>query len=228
LRTYASGRARTTPWQNLLLRWVPEANLYAVWRALAALGLGRADAQEVTDVLSCPGTDSCKLGITSSMGLNRAIQQRVEAMRITDPLTRAIRIHISGCPNSCGQHHVGQIGFHGAAVKSGRRQVPAYHVFLGGEMRGSRLRMGQLISLRVPSKRVPELAERFIRFYERDRKAGEVFNAFVDRVGADPFVALGEDLALPPEFSIDALPTFIDWERQDVYVLQRGEGECAV
>ena len=80
-------------------------------RRLAELGLGEAGANEVTDVLSCPGTDSCKMGITSSMGLNRAIQERVEGMGIEDPLTKRIHIKMSGCPNGCGQHHLGSLGF---------------------------------------------------------------------------------------------------------------------
>ena len=228
MRDYAGPLARTTPWQNFLLRWVPETHLYAIWQGLQRIGLGSDDAGEITDVVSCPGTDSCKLGITSSMGLNRAVQERLRAMAIDDPLTRQMRVHISGCPNSCGQHHIASIGFHGAAIKSGRRQVPAYHVFLAGRMRGDELRFGTLLKLRVPAKRVPDLTERFIRFYQRERTAGEDFNAFADRMGADPFEEIGQDLTLPPAFSPETVPMFIDWDRQDIYILQRGEGECAV
>ena len=121
LRRYGAGLARTTPWQNIVLRWIPDENLYAVWKALEELGLGGAGALEVTDVLSCPGTDSCKLGITPSMGLNRAVQARVQEMAIDDLLTRRVLINISGCPNSCGMHHLGNIGFHGASTRSGER-----------------------------------------------------------------------------------------------------------
>ncbi len=108
MREYSGGYARTTVQQNLVLRWVREECVYDVWRALAELGLGDAGAREVNDVVSCPGTDSCKLGITSSMGLNEAVQERIEAMDITDPLTRRLHVKISGCPNGCGQHHVAQ------------------------------------------------------------------------------------------------------------------------
>src|SRR5690606_14111089 len=127
LRTFGNGRARTTQWQNIVLRWIPEARLYGLWKALGELGLGGGGVREITDVVSRPGTDSCKLGITCSMGLNRAIAQKVELMNITDERTRRVLVNISGCPNSCGQHHLGNIGFHGAAIKAegSDRQVPS-------------------------------------------------------------------------------------------------------
>ena len=87
MREFTGGYARSTVQQNLVLRWVRDEALYDVWQRLGELGLGEAGAREITDVVSCPGTDSCKLGITSSMGLNQAIKERVEAMEITDPLT---------------------------------------------------------------------------------------------------------------------------------------------
>ncbi|HEV3485153.1 MAG TPA: nitrite/sulfite reductase, partial [Vicinamibacterales bacterium] len=107
MREFTGGYCRTSIQQNLVLRWIRNEALYDLWLRLKELNLGDAGAHEVTDVLSCPGTDSCKMGITSSMGLNRAIQERVESMQITDPLTRQIHIKMSGCPNGCGQHHIG-------------------------------------------------------------------------------------------------------------------------
>ncbi|MCH8199924.1 MAG: nitrite/sulfite reductase [Chloroflexi bacterium] len=229
LRTLGSGLARTTAWQNIVLRWIPDENLYAVWKALGELGLGEAGAMEVSDIVSCPGTDSCKLGITSSMGLNRAIQAKIEEMKVTDPLTRRVLINISGCPNSCGQHHIGNIGFHGAAQKSGERQVPAYKVFVGGQRRpGQRLEMGQILKTTIAAKRVPIVVERFLTLYEDQRDDGEEFNAFVERVGPETFTAAIDDLKVAPEFSMEAMQEFIDWERDGLYVLERGEGECAV
>lgn len=179
--------------------------------------------------MSCPGTDSCKLGITSSMGLNRAISERLDQMSISDPLVRQMFINISGCPNSCGQHHLGNIGFHGAAMKNDARQIPAYNVFLGGERHeGAALRTGTLAKLRLPAKRVPDAVERFIGVYTAQRAEGEPFNAFFDRVGVAPFEAAVQDLTLTPEFSTDNIQEFVDWEREGLYVLERGEGECAV
>ncbi len=230
LRKYGRERARTTPQQNVVLRWIPNEAVYAVWKELDELGMGAPDAQEIEDVVSCPGTDSCKLGITSSMGLNRAVQERVREMAIDDPVTRKMRIHMSGCPNSCGQHHIADIGFHGAAIKVGNRQIPAYHMFVAGTYRTEEMRLGTLVpKVRIPAKRVPDAVERVIALYHSDRQdSQELFSNWVDRVGLSPIQETLNDLTLPPEFSADTLPMFIDWDRQDIYILQRGEGECAV
>src|SRR5262245_61169200 len=133
MREFTGGYARTTVQQNLVLRWVREESVYDVWQRLEDLGLGGAGAFTIDDVVSCPGTDSCKLGITSSMGLNRAIDKRIEEMEITDPLTRQIQIKMSGCPNGCGQHHIGTIGFYGASIKVGGHTIPAYIAHVGGK-----------------------------------------------------------------------------------------------
>lgn len=229
MMSFGAGRARMTQDQNIVLRWIPGANLYPVWQALQPLGLGGAGVQTIEDVVSCPGTDSCKLGITASMGLNRAITAQLQTMNITDPLTRKVLINISGCPNSCGQHHLGNIGFHGAAMKNDDRQIPAYNVFLGGMRReGEKLHFGSVARLRIPAKRVPVAVERFIAVYQGGREEGEEFNAFVDRVGIKPFETAVQDLSVTPKFATDSFQEFIDWEREGLYVLERGEGECAV
>jgi sulfite reductase beta subunit-like hemoprotein len=228
MREYCGGCARTTVGQNFVLRWVRDEAVYDVWRRLSELGLGDSGAQQVSDVVSCPGTDSCKLGITSSMGLNRALQERIESMGIEDPLTRGIHIKMSGCPNGCGQHHFGTIGFYGASMKMGGRQVPAYIAHIGGRYEGGELAYGTRLKVRLPAKRVPDAVERWIRLYERDRNDGEAFNAFADRVGAEPFEAEAKELAIPIEFNLENIQQFIDWNRADPYKVERGEGECAV
>lgn len=229
LNDYGAGRARVTPWQNIVLRWIPDQSVYLVWKALRALDLGGAGAQKINDVVSCPGTDSCKLGITSSMGLNRAVQAKVEEMSIRDPLTSQVLINMSGCPNSCGQHHLGNIGFHGAAMKSDGRQIPAYHVFIGGNRRsGIALRIGKLLKTRLPAKRVPSAVERLLVDYENNRRDDdEPFNDYVDGQELAHFEGLLADLSIEPEYGEEA-EQFIDWERDRQYVLERGEGECAV
>ena len=228
VRQHGAGRARTTPGQNIVLRWIPTGSVYEVWKKLSDIGLEDGGAFEINDVVSCPGTDSCKLGITSSMGLNRAVRARLQEMQVTDPLTRTILINASGCPNSCGLHHIASIGFHGAAIKSSGRQMPAYHVLLGGERRNGNVRMGTVLKSRLPAKRVPDAVERFIRYYEEHRNDGESFKDLFDRVGKVPFEEAVFDLTLAPEFSDESQSTFVDWERKDLYVLERGEGECAV
>jgi sulfite reductase beta subunit-like hemoprotein len=228
MRDRSGGYARTTIDQNLVLRWVRDESLYDVWQALFELGLGDAGADEVNDVISCPGTDSCKLGITSSMGLNQAIQERVESMGIEDPLSKRIHIKMSGCPNGCGQHHIGNIGFYGASIKAGDKTIPAYVAHIGGHYEGGEVAYGNRLKVRLPAKRVPDAVERWIRMYEAEREEGEAFNAFANRVGEQRFVDEVKELSLPVEFSLENLSHFIDWNRHETYEVVRGEGECAV
>jgi sulfite reductase (ferredoxin) len=228
MRDFTGGYARSTVQQNLVLRWVRDEALYEVWTRLQALDLAEPGAREITDVVSCPGTDSCKLGITSSMGLNRAIQQRVEEMEITDELTKGIHIKMSGCPNGCSQHHIANIGFYGASLKVGGRQLPAYIPHIGGNYEGGEVIFGTRLKSRLPAKRVPEAVERWIRLYEAERSEGEEFNAFAERIGAARFEEEVKELTLPAEFSLETMQQFIDWNRSSPYKVERGEGECAI
>jgi sulfite reductase (ferredoxin) len=228
MRDCCGGYARTTVGQNIVLRWVREEAAYAVWTRLGDIELGEPDAQGISDVVSCPGTDSCKLGITSSMGLNLAIRERIDAMRITDPLTRQIQIKVSGCPNGCGQHHIGTIGFYGASIKVGEHTIPAYVAHLGGNHAGGNVVYGKRLKVRLAAKRVPSAVERWIRFYEDVRLDGETFNELVARIGESEFEALVKDLAMPIEFNLETMDHFIDWSRNEPYRVIRGEGECAL
>ena len=202
--------------------------VYDVWQRLSALELGDAGADQVNDVVSCPGTDSCKLGITSSMGLNRAVSERVEAMNITDPLTRGIHIKMSGCPNGCSQHHIGNLGFYGASIKVGEHTIPAYVAHVGGQYEAGEVVYGARLKVRLPAKRVPDAVERWIRKYEAEREDGEVFNAYAERVGTKAFEDAVRDLAMPLEFGLATMNEFIDWTKKVPFQVQRGEGECAV
>jgi sulfite reductase beta subunit-like hemoprotein len=228
MREYCGGYARTTVHQNIVLRWVRDASVYDVWTRLGELGLGESGADQVNDVVSCPGTDSCKLGITSSMGLNRAVTERIEAMNITDPLTRGIHIKMSGCPNGCSQHHIGNIGFYGASIKVGEHTIPAYVAHIGGNYEGGEIVYGTRLKVRLAAKRVPEAVERWLRMYEAEREEGEVFNAYAARVGTKEFEDAVRDLAMPVEFGLESMNQFIDWDRKVPFQVIRGEGECAV
>ena len=228
MRGFCGGNARTSVEQNLVLRWVRDESLYDLWRRLAELDLAATGALEIDDVISCPGTDSCKMGITASMGLNEAISARLEAMEVTDPLTRRVQIKMSGCPNGCGQHHIGSIGFYGASLKLGDRQMPAYIPHLGGRAAAGEVAFGKRLKTRLPAKRVPEAVERWLRLYEAEREAEEGFEAFTGRVGNEPFEAAVRDLTLPAEFGLETMQEFIDWNRTSPYKVERGEGECAI
>jgi sulfite reductase beta subunit-like hemoprotein len=228
MREYTGGAARTSVHQNLILRWVRDESIYDLWLRLGELGLGDAGADEISDVVSCPGTDSCKLGITSSMGLNQAVQERIVQMELSDELTRRIHIKMSGCPNGCGQHHIANIGFYGASIKVGQHTIPAYIPHVGGAYEGGDVRYGHRLKARLPAKRVPDAVERWVRFYEAERTEGEEFNEFVERVGTPAFEAQVKDLTMPVEFSLENMNYFVDWSRSGPFEVQRGEGECAV
>jgi sulfite reductase beta subunit-like hemoprotein len=228
VREFSGGYARSTVQQNFVLRWVRDEALYDVWQRLGELGLNEAGAREITDVVSCPGTDSCKLGITSSMGLNRAVKERIQGMEIEDELTKRIHVKMSGCPNGCSQHHIANIGFYGASLRVGDRQIPAYIPHIGGNYEGGEVVFGQRLKSRLPAKRVPEAVERWLRLYEGERGDGEEFNAFAERIGTKRFEEEVKDLTMPIEFSPETVEHFVDWSRSEPYRVERGEGECAV
>ncbi len=228
MRDFSGGYARTTVHQNFLLRWVRNESVYDVWQALREIGLGDSGADEINDVVSCPGTDSCKLGITSSMGLNHAVRERIEAMEITDPLTRRIHVKMSGCPNGCSQHHIANIGFYGASIKVGEHTIPAYVAHIGGTYEGGEVAYGKRLKVRLPAKRVPEAVERWLRMYEAEREEHEAFNDYATRIGEKRFEDEARDLSLPVEFNLENMSHFIDWQRKEPFQVIRGEGECAV
>ncbi len=227
-RRYSGGWVRTTVHQNLVLRWVRDEHVYEVFRALKAMGIGEPGVNGVADVVSCPGTDSCKLGITSSMGLNRAVMRRVEEMQVSDPLTAKLHIKMSGCPNGCSQHHIANIGFYGASIKVGEHTIPAYVAHIGGNYEGGEIVYGTRLKVRLPAKRVPDAVERWIRMYEAEREEGEEFNAFAARVTGKRFEDEVRALAMPAEFGLQTMDQFIDWTKKVPFVVQRGEGECAI
>jgi sulfite reductase beta subunit-like hemoprotein len=228
MREYCGGNARTTVDQNLVLRWVRDESVYDVYTRLRELGLADPGADTITDVVSCPGTDSCKMGITATMGLNRALEERLEAMQITDPLTRKIHLKMSGCPNGCGQHHIGTIGFYGASIKVGTHTMPAYIPHIGGIADEGDVVFGTRLKVRLPAKRIPDAVERWLRMYEAERDEGEEFIDYASRVGTGRFEDEIRELSLPAEFNLENMLQFIDWSRRDPYKVQRGEGECAI
>ena len=237
MRRYTGGRARATQEQNLLLRFIPEGSLHAVWEALDGIGLAEPDSKAITNVVSCPGTDSCKLGITSSMGLAKALRDEMDEWSgdlLDDQGVKDIRIKMSGCPNGCGLHHIANIGFHGAALKGpDGSQVPAYELFLGGNYGDNRVedsRVGTRIPrVKVPAKAAPGVLKTIVTYYKDNRDGdGEKFNQFLDRVGLE---TLTEVAVAAEESAREAAPgsdMYVDWERTNVYKLERGEGECAV
>ena len=156
---------RFTVDQNLLLRWVPDAKLPDMYADLAAIGMGDPGAETIVDVTSCPGTDTCKLGIAASRGLAGTLRSHLTAKGIEydSPLTN-LHIKVSGCFNSCGQHHVSDIGFYGVTRKRNGYSVPHFHLILGGKWQENAGAFGLPI-IPIPSKAVPEALDRVLDFY---------------------------------------------------------------
>jgi sulfite reductase beta subunit-like hemoprotein len=229
-RKYAGGRARLDQQQNLVYRWIRNESLYDMYMALGDIGFSVAGRGTIRDVVTCPGTDSCKLGITSSMGLNKVLGETIEGMGELDPLVEKMHIKASGCPNSCGQHHIASIGFHGAVMKGPGGQVPAYELFLGGRStEAGGTKVGARVKARIPAKQAPEALKSVLDTYVANRNDGEEFADFIERFGVSKFEEdFGKLRTQVGPLDRDNIQTYMDWGKTVVYKLERGEGECAV
>ena len=221
---YSNGNIRTTIDQNLIIRWIRDFRLHEFYDELAAEGLGTPGADLVEDIVACPGTDTCGLGITSSKGLARSLAELFPAGETLEDL-QGVNIKISGCHNSCAQHHIATIGLHGVGKRIGEHIAPVYELHLGGQVNGT-AKIAQLI-VKVPAKNVPEAIRHLLEVYRRDRQERENLQAFITRMGK---AKLKEELIpytfLPP-FEENA-NYYFDWEAdQEFSVEDLGPGECA-
>ena len=221
---YSNGNLRTTINQNMVIRWVPEDRLHDLYEDLASQGLSDPGAELVEDIIACPGTDTCGLGITSSKGLARALAEVFPAGRVPEDL-KDVSVKISGCHNSCAQHHIATIGLHGVGKRIGQHTAPFYELHLGGKVNGT-AKIGQM-TVKLPAKAVSAAITHLIEVYRRDRKSGEGLPAFIDRVGKN---ALKDELipyTIVPAFADDRT-YYYDWEADEEFVLEDlGPGECA-
>ncbi len=226
-RRYAGGDVRTTVEQNIVLRFVAERDVAALHRELVDIGLGTAGAGTISDVIACPGTDTCKLGIASSRGLAGELRRRLGAkLEGLDPAVRGLHIKISGCFNSCGQHHLADLGFYGVSRKIGGTTVPHFRVVLGGQWEENAGRYGLTIGA-VPSKRIPELIERMTDKYLAERRPEEPFREYIDRIGKQALKPLFDELAAVPPYQVDR-SFYSDWgDPREFTVSDIGTGECA-
>ena len=226
-RRFVKDTLRTTVEQNILFRWVSEADLPEFYQAIKAIGLGAADAATIVDVTACPGTDTCKLGIASSRGLARELRYRLgEKSLELDAAVKNLRIKVSGCFNSCGQHHIADIGFYGINRNVKGFQVPHFQVILGGKFHDNAGEYGVAIGA-VPSKRIPEAVLSITEFYLRQRHKDERFQEFVARVGKKAIKDLLEDLTKIPAHEVDR-SYYSDWgDPREFTLADMGVGECA-
>ncbi len=226
-RRFVRDTLRTTVEQNILFRWVSEADLPEFYKAIKAIGLGAADAATIVDVTSCPGTDTCKLGIAASRGLARELRYRLgEKSLELHEAVKNLRIKVSGCFNSCGQHHIADIGFYGINRNVNGFQVPHFQVVLGGKFHDNAGEYGVPIGP-VPSKRVPEAVLSITEFYLRQRSRNERFQEFVARIGKKAIKDLLEGLTKVPAHEVDR-SYYSDWgDPREFTLSDMGVGECA-
>jgi sulfite reductase (ferredoxin) len=226
-RQYVGDNLRTTVEQNIALRFVSNADLPAVHRALAALDLAAPGATTIVDVTTCPGTDTCKLGISSSRGLGAELRNRLAAKSASLPeAVKSLKIKISGCFNSCGQHHVADIGFYGNSRKIDGRTVPHFQVILGGQWTENAGSYGLAVGS-VPSKRIPEAVDALTDAYAHGRESGERFQTWMARVGKRTVKEILKPLTAVPPHAED--PSFYsDWsDVREFTIGDLGVGECA-
>lgn len=226
-RKYVGDSIRATVEQNFVLRWVAAGDLADLYRDLVQAGLAAPGAGTIVDITACPGTDTCKLGIASSRGLAAELSSRLgEKAHELDEAVRGFRIKISGCFNSCGQHHMSDLGFYGVSRKVGGTTVPHFQVVLGGKWQQNGGAYGLAIGA-VPSKRVPEFVSRITDKYVRERQKQEVFQDFIQRIGKKELKAVINEFTQVPAHEEDST-LYSDWRDPREFTLtDLGVGECA-
>ncbi|MEP7290341.1 MAG: nitrite/sulfite reductase [Chloroflexota bacterium] len=226
-RRYAGENVRTTVEQNIILRWVSEADLPALYAELDAIGLAEPGIDTIVDITSCPGTDTCKLGIASSRGLAGELRKQLAIKLPTlPPAVKELKIKISGCFNSCGQHHVADIGFFGNSRRSGNYLVPHFQLVMGGKWKENAGSYGVAVGA-VPSKRVPDVLEAITNRFASERNEGETFQEWSARLGKKEIRAMLEPFTHVPPHDVDT-SFYADWGDTREYSLgDIGVGECA-
>ncbi len=225
LEGYIADDVRVTIEQGLLLRWVAEENLPYIFETLSQYDLAKAGANSVTDITACPGTDTCNLAISDStqisLVLEEVIQEEFPAL-ISD---KNLKIKISGCMNSCGQHGMANIGFHGSSMKSADKKVlPALQVLLGGGVVGNGVGRAADKVIKLPSKRTPEALRWLLSDFQNNASTNEKFNDYYDRNGEKYFYNLLKPLA---DLTTLTDGDFVDWGHTEAFATEIGVGECA-
>lgn len=223
---YAAGILVNTVHQNIMIPWVKAEAFGPVYQALKSIGLNKAGTEELKDMTSCPGSETCNLGITHSRGLINKITDDVENEATDSGELDHISIKASGCPNSCGQHHIASIGFAGSAKKVNGILAPHYEMMMGGRITEDGAVFGTNV-LKLPAKNIPNAVRRAVDAYKKDKQDQESFVQFFDRVGKGYFADLLGDLKDLPH--IESSPeSYIDYHATGAFSLDdRGQGECA-
>jgi sulfite reductase (ferredoxin) len=224
LRPAIANDVRVTANQGLLLKYILPANLPYVFSVLDAAGFAEPGFDSIADITACPGTDTCNLAISSSTGISTALELVIQDEFPDLIYNKDIKIKISGCMNSCGQHGIASIGFHGSSLKSGGKVLPALQVLLGGGIVGDGVGRVADKVIKVPSKRGPDVLRFLLADYEANGQQQEKFNDYYDRQGEKYFYDL-----LKPLTDLGTLQDedFVDWGQGDKFATAIGVGECA-
>ncbi len=224
VKAAAADDIRLTNTQGMLLKFVREENLPYVFEELNKLGLAEPGFESMADITSCPGTDTCNLGISNSTGITRELEKVIKNEFPDLIYNTDIKIKISGCINSCAQHAMASIGFHGSSMKIDKMVAPALQVLLGGGPTGNGAGVAADKVIKVPSKRGPQVLRDLLGDYQSNSTEGELFNQYYNRQGKiyfyDLLNPLGDTKTVTPD-------DFIDWEQSQPYKTEIGVGECA-
>ena len=223
-RKYVKDTIRATVEQNIVLRWVTMTDLPALYRELKEIGLGDPGAESLVDITACPGTDSCKLGVSSSRGLAAHLRNHFIETGVQHEI-KDFRIKISGCPNSCGQHHIANIGFFGSSRRMGAHSAPFYQVLLGGHMIENASSYG-LATGRIHGKYIPAFIEELTGKYTAERNEEESFTDYVARLGKAEIKTILSQYDKIPTYE-EAPEFYVDTGDTKDYQLKTGVGECA-
>jgi sulfite reductase (ferredoxin) len=226
-RKYVKDSLRTTVEQNIVMRWVSESDTFDLYNDLKAVDLAEAGAASIVDITACPGTDTCKLGVSSSRGLAAELRTRLAAKAYErDEAVRNLRIKISGCFNSCAQQHVADIGFFGISRNVGGYIIPHFQMVLGGQFINNGGAYGLPVG-GIASKAIPAVVERLTDLYLKGKQKGEGFRAWVERTGKGAIMQGVADVAAVPAYDKDKA-FYVDWGSVREYnVKDKGMGECA-
>jgi sulfite reductase beta subunit-like hemoprotein len=215
---------RITNRQNLAFRDLTEEQLPVLFERLSAIGMAEPGAELARDVVSCPGADTCNLAVTQSRGLAVDIGEALEEAGLAD--VGGLRINISGCTNSCGQHHISDIGFFGAERRAHGKAAPGYQMLLGGRVGQTEIEFGAK-ALRLPARNAAEATVRVVGRYAAERDVGEAFSSWLTRAGGATAVA-GDLKDLDHFPSPEEGPEYyVDFDETGPYVAETGASECA-
>lgn len=210
--------------QGLMIKFIPENGLAYVFNKLDEIGFAEPGFDSTTDITTCPGTDTCNLGIASSYGITKVLEEMMKTEFHELIYNNDIKIKISGCMNSCGQHGMANIGLHGSSIKSGELVMPAMQVLLGGGTLGNGMgTVGEKV-IKLPTKRMPDAFRALFNDYENNAIEGEYFNDYYIRQTKNYFYQLLKPLA---EVKVATQDLFIDWGHNEYFITEVGVGECA-